>query len=205
MTPKFHHVYQFRIILENVTPSVWRRIHVPETYTFWDFHVAIQDAMGWTDSHLHQFETNNPRTKKKDFIGIPEDVYDGMPIDFETLAGWKLNIRDYFSEENCIMTYLYDFGDGWMHRIEYERVLFKQSKQKYPHCVEGERACPPEDCGGCWAYEKLLGILENPSHEEHKQVKLWMGKKFDPEKFDASRIRFGNPEIRWKNSMMGMT
>lgn len=195
MATKFHHVYQFRIILENITPSIWRQIQVPETYTFWDFHMAIQDAMGWNNSHLHQFETNNPKTKKNEFIGIPEDVYGGDFIDFETLAGWKLYIKDYFSEENRIIPYLYDFGDGWMHRIEYECILFKQSKQKYPVCIAGERACPPEDCGGEWGYENLLEILKNPNHEEHEEMKLWVGKKFDPEKFDASKIRFCNPKI----------
>lgn len=96
------------------------------------------------------------------------------------------------------MPYLYDFGDGWKHCIEYECILFRQSKQRYPICIAGEYACPPEDCGGPWGYENLLKIFNNPHHEEYETMKMWVGKKFDPEKFNASKIRFDNPEIRWR-------
>ena len=138
MLKKFKHVYQFRIILERVTPQIWRLIQVPETHTFWDFHMAIQNAMGWTDSHMHQFETINSKTKDKEIIGVPEYIYDGIVDDFETLDGRELQIGDYFSEESRSMTYVYDFGDNWKHRIEYERILFKQNSQKYPACLYGE-------------------------------------------------------------------
>ncbi len=115
------------------------------------------------------------------------------------MAGWELNIRDYFSEENRAMTYHYDFGDNWTHHIEHEGIFFKQNKQKYPVCISGERECPPEDCGGCSGYERLLEILKNPFHPGYKQMNQWVGKKFDSEKFDASKIRFSNPEIDLKN------
>lgn len=38
---------QFMVTLRHVTPRVWRRVEVPASYSFWDLHVAIQDAMGW--------------------------------------------------------------------------------------------------------------------------------------------------------------
>jgi Plasmid pRiA4b ORF-3-like protein len=197
MKSKFYHVYQFKVVLENIDPPVWRRIQVPEDYTFWDFHVALQGSMGWTDSHMHQFEAKNPKTEKNEVIGIPEDVYDGIIDGEKTLPCWKLYIRDYFSEENRKMFYLYDFGDSWNHHIEYESILFKKNKQKYPLCVAGERACPPEDCGGSFGYENLLEILNNPRHEEYKASRIWAGKNFNPEKFDATKIRFDNPQLRW--------
>jgi hypothetical protein len=49
-------VYQFKITLLEISPKIWRRIQVPEKYSFWDLHVAIQDAMGWDDMHLHVFK-----------------------------------------------------------------------------------------------------------------------------------------------------
>jgi hypothetical protein len=85
--------------------------------------------MGWKDSHLHQFETNNPKTGKKEFIGIPEELYEGINDGRKTLPGRKMNVRDYFSEENRTLSYLYDFGDGWNHLIEYECILFRNKKQ----------------------------------------------------------------------------
>ena len=54
-TPRPKLVHQFLVVLSGTDPLVWRRIQVPEKYSFWDLHVAIQDAMGWLDYHLHEF------------------------------------------------------------------------------------------------------------------------------------------------------
>lgn len=198
----FRYVYQFKISLNNISPLVWRRIQVPETYTFWDFHVAIQDSMGWLDYHLHQFETKNPKTGAKEIIGIPEKIYGEIPYDVPTQPGWKLFIRDYFSEEYRSMPYLYDFGDSWHHLIEYECILFKRKKQKYPICLAGERSCPPEDCGGSYGYKDLLEILKSPDDERYSDMKTWVGRKFDSEHFDPSKVKFDNPHIRWRKAFI---
>jgi hypothetical protein len=200
MKTKFYHVYQFKITLEDVDPPIWRQVQVPEYYTFWDFHVALQDAMGWTDSHLHQFEIKKPKTQAKEVIGVPEEFYDGICDGWRTLPGWKFLLRDYFSEENRTIFYLYDFGDGWNHRIEYEGIFFKKDKLKYPLCVSGERACPPEDCGGYIGYKRLLEILKNPKDKEYKEMKAWVGKNLDPEKFNVTKIRFNNPDLHWNKT-----
>jgi len=83
MKTKYNRVYQFRITLEEIEPDIWRVIQVPETYNFWDLHVAIQDAMGWQDCHLHEFILINPLTGKKTRIGIPSEEF----LDEETLPG----------------------------------------------------------------------------------------------------------------------
>jgi hypothetical protein len=95
MKKKFDQVYKFKITLRESKPPIWRRIQVPKTYTFWDLHVAIQDSMGWSDYHLHEFEIMNPTTKRKVRIGIPEGDFDQ-----EVLPGWNHKIADYFSMEN---------------------------------------------------------------------------------------------------------
>lgn len=197
MISKFHHVYQFKVVLKEIAPTIWRQIQVPEDYSFWDFHISLQNVMGWKDSHLHQFKTKNPKTGKNEAIGIPEDLYDGIDDGRKTLPGRKLHIRDYFSEENRTLSYLYDFGDGWNHLIEYECILFRKKKQKYPFCVAGERACPPEDCGGPFGYQDLLEILKNPKHENYKAMNEWVGKNFDAEQFNPAKVRFENPHLRW--------
>ena len=107
-------VYQFRITLRDIEPAIWRQIQVPEYYTFWDLHVAIQDAMGWTDSHLHLF-TVGPAFRGNTGIGIPME--DG------TIAGWKVPIEENFTEEEPDMEYLYDSGDSWVHDIVLEKIL----------------------------------------------------------------------------------
>lgn len=136
-------VYQFKITLRGIKPPIWRRIQVPESCTFWGLHVAIQDAMGWQDYHLHAFGIPDPATRRKATIGIPDG-----PLDTEFLPSVRLKIADYFSMANRLASYEYDFGDGWLHEIRLEKILPEKEGVGYPICIAGKRACPPEDCGG---------------------------------------------------------
>jgi len=186
-------VYQFKITLEGIKPPIWRRIQVPENYTFWGLHVAIQDAMGWQDYHLHVFEMLNPSTGSKVNIGIPEG-----PLDTEFLPGTQLRIADYFSMENRLAKYEYDFGDGWVHEIRLEKILPRKEGVDYPICIAGKRACPPEDCGGVWGYESLLEAIRDESHEEHERMLEWLGGEFDPECFDPDEVSIDDADARLK-------
>ncbi|MDI3542707.1 MAG: hypothetical protein PWP57_310 [Candidatus Atribacteria bacterium] len=197
MKRKFDRVYQFKITLKGIRPPIWRRIQVPETYTFWDLHVAIQDVMGWQDYHLHQFEMVNPATGNLKLIGLPADDYDWTRA---TLAGWRQKIAQWFTPENKVAVYLYDFGDGWEHKVELEKILPREAGVRYPICLGGERACPPEDCGGIPGYERLLEIISNPDDEEYEEMLMWLGGKFDPEQFDPKKVLFGDPAIRFKKA-----
>ncbi|MBI5346018.1 MAG: plasmid pRiA4b ORF-3 family protein [Chlamydiae bacterium] len=200
---EFKHVYQFKISLQEIQPLIWRRIQVPENYTFWDFHVAIQDVMGWLDYHLHSFVTENLVTGKKEHIGIPEEIYDECFDDYETLPGWDLQIGDYFSEERRFMQYLYDYGDGWDHLIEYEAIFFKKPFQKYPVCLDGARSGPPEDCGGVPGYENFIKIIKDPLNKESQSMRKWAGKdKCNTEVFDKKNVHFDNPKTRFKKAFL---
>jgi len=196
MPRKTEKVYQFKITLKEIRPPIWRRIVVPGDYTFWDLHVAIQDAMGWLDSHLHMFEVFNPRKSKVDIIGIPTD--DFCDDFMEILPGWKRKIATYFSTGNPKARYIYDLGDDWTHDIIFEKALQHEKGIKYPVCVAGKRACPPEDCGGIWGYQNFLEAVLNPFHEEHRETLEWVGGKFDAEVFDAGAVCFEDPEERWQ-------
>jgi len=189
-------VYQFKIRLKDIEPVGWRRIVVPASYNFWDLHVAIQDSMGWLDYHLHVFRIMNPETNVTDEIGIPDDE----PIDdgLEYLPGWKLPIGAYFIKLGNMAEYNYDFGDGWEHEIVFEGVLLKEPKTKYPKCIDGGRACPPEDCGGAHGYNEMLKIVHNRAHKEHKSMMDWLGGKYDPKLFNPKSVHFDNPKERWR-------
>ncbi len=191
MKTEFNRVCQFKISLKGIRPSIWREIQIPENYTFWDFHVAIQDAMGWEDYHLHEFELLKPSTVSKVNIGIPDDDF-GRRV----LAGWTQKIADYFSLKKRTANYLYDFGDCWKHQIEFQKTIPKKRGIVYPVCTNGKRACPPEDSGGIGRYEELLGIIKNPAHEEYEEMVEWLGGEFDPEYFEAKKVRFDDPDSR---------
>lgn len=195
MKKRFSNVYQFRITLLEITPAIWRRIQVPESYSFWDLHVAIQDAMPWKDCHLHQFEIMNPLNGKNSIIGIPDD--EGFD-DFKTLSGWKYKIKKYFTMENRYAHYLYDFGDDWHHSIKLEKILPRFETISYPLCIDGKRACPPEDCGSVPGYYELCRIMKDKNHEEYEEMVTWVGKIYNPEYFNINEVRFDDPDQRFK-------
>lgn len=195
MNKKFDKIYQFKITLQGSKPPIWRRIQVPETYTFWDLHIAIQDAMGWLDCHLHLFELVDPSTGMKLEIGIPEKEFGEYG---ETIPGWKQKINDYLSMENPKIDYVYDFGDNWEHNIQLEKILPREKEVDYPRCIKGKRACPPEDCGGIYGYEEFLEAIRDPNHEEHEEMMEWIGGDFDPEYFDIHKVVFDDPDKRRK-------
>jgi len=193
-------VLQFLIELDGISPLIWRRIQVPSNYNFWDLHVAIQDAMGWTDSHLHHFEIKGKGKRKAERIGIPDfERWSELP---EVFPGWEIWISAYFNDLGVQATYEYDYGDGWIHHIRLEGYIYRDPKIKYPVCIGGERACPPEDCGGVGGYGNLLAVLSNPEHEEHDEMKVWVGEDWDPEKFNPSNVKFDDPYKRWVTAFL---
>ncbi len=186
-------VYQFKILLEGSKPSIWRRIQVPENYSFWDLHVAIQDAMGWSDYHLHEFETTGQFFGNSQSIGIPDPAGDD-----DIIPGWKKKISKVFPEEKKVR-YVYDFGDDWEHVMTLEKILLVEDGVKYPICVAGKMACPLEDSGGLWGYYDKLEILKNPKHPEHADIVEWVGDElFDPTEFAAEEVFFSDPAKRLK-------
>lgn len=200
MKGKSNIVLQFRIALIGIEPAIWRRIQVPSKYSFWDLHVAIQDSMGWLDYHLHAFRVRMPNKRKVVEIGIPSNGFNDFPL----LPGWEIRIIDYFTEPGKSAPYEYDFGDGWDHNIFLEAILLKESGVSYPSCIAGERACPPEDCGGVDGYYQLIEILKDPKHPEYQSYISWLKghaknyHPYDPDQFSPENVMFWDPKKRWK-------
>lgn len=173
-------VFQFKITLLGAKPLIWRRIQVQDC-TLDKLHEYVQTAMGWTNSHLHQFEIKGER------YGDPELLDDGFE-DFECVDSTKTMLSEILpkSGKRFSFKYEYDFGDGWEHEVVFEGCPTVDPKAKYPLCVEGARACPPEDCGGVWGYTDFLEAIGNKKHKEHKSMLEWVGGWFDPEEFDPA-------------------
>jgi len=168
--------FQFKIILSDIRPAIWRRIQVRDC-SLAKLHDYLQVAFGWENYHMHQFEIDGERygTEPEDFGFGPEmhDESDVMLSELLINAGTR-----------SPWIYEYDFGDGWQHRIVFEGYPTREAE--YPLCVEGERACPPEDIGGPWGYAEYLEAIADPHHESHAEFLEWSG-PFDPEAFDASK------------------
>lgn len=191
------HVLRFLIVLSKTDPLIWRRIEVPEGYTFWDLHVAIQDAMGWLDYHLHEFQVSDRRSGQLTTIGIPDLEF---PDERPCLPGWEVCVSNYFSDDSPPARYCYDFGDDWEHAIVCERIWPADPSLTYPRCLSGARACPPEDCGGISGFGDFLAAIADPAHPEHDSLLQWAGGAYDPEAFDPVRVRFDDPRRRLKRA-----
>jgi hypothetical protein len=176
-TKQSRFIYQIKLSLIGVKPPIWRTVLVASDINLESFHEVIQLAMGWTNSHLHQFIAN------KVFYGMPDDDFE-LEMEDET----KHKLSQLLKKEKDTLIYEYDFGDSWEHKILLEKILPYDSSTALPVCIKGKRACPPEDCGGIWGYEELLETISDPKHPDHESMLEWLGGEFDPEEFDLEEI-----------------
>jgi hypothetical protein len=175
-------VLQLRIeLVDSTDPVIWRQVLVPAGYTFADLHAVIQAAMGWQNAHLHQFRVGDlcygPRGIDLDLT--PED---GVRLDQLTAPGAEAGTQ-------AVLDYLYDFGDDWEHRVSVETATVADPDSRYPRCIGGQGACPPEDCGGIPGYQRLREVLDDPTAPEREDLLEWLGlvcpTGFDPVRFDT--------------------
>jgi len=174
-------IYQIQIALKDFKPKIWRRVLIPSETLLPDLHKIIQTAMGWTNSHLHQFIIDGTYYTEKTKDNYLWDELDN--VDYK-----KIKISDFLTTEKQKIKYEYDFGDGWEHDVILEKILEPDPKMKYPVCIAGKISCPPEDCGGAWGYADMLEILKNPEHPEFQEFIDWLGDEFDPEEFDKDAV-----------------
>jgi hypothetical protein len=189
MKPQLHvvqdsPVFCLRIELDRTEPLVWRRIEVLASSTFFDLHVAIQDAFGWLDYHLHEFEVGGQ------CIGMPDEFAERC-----ITPGWTVPLSKYLGHVKTL-SYLYDFGDDWHHTIHVEEVR-SPGVDGYPRCLAGENAVPPEDCGGVLGFQELKEALAKPKSTKYREMRDWLKNgrakvywPFDPSAFDPSTVVF---------------
>jgi hypothetical protein len=163
-------------LLETTEPVVWRRLLVPAGIRLDRLHRVVQTVMGWQDCHMHAFTHGSVR------YGLPDPELGQH--DERTMA-----LGDLVKGDGDRIGYTYDFGDGWEHEIVTEKTTVADPGVRYPVCVAGGGACPPEDCGGVWGYEQLREVLADPAHDEHESMLEWLGlakaSEFDPAAFDS--------------------
>lgn len=167
-------LYRLKVTLLGLKPRIWRRLLVRGDTTLARLHMIVQTAMGWWDYHLHTF------TVRGKVYSVPDpewDVADERRVKLDRLG---LGPR-------CKFRYMYDMGDGWDHEILVEAVTeADRARPRRAVCLDGRRACPPEDVGGTGGYEYFLEAIRDPNHKEHREMQEWIGREFDPEAFSVA-------------------
>jgi len=166
-------IYRLKITLRGIRPPIWRRVEVMPDLSLLELHHVIQGAMGWTDSHLHQFIHHGT------YYSAPDTEFDTP-----TVSERRTKIADLLERPKDRFIYEYDFGDGWEHDVVLEAMEEAQPGVRYARVTGGKRACPPEDVGGCSGYAEFVAVIADPHHEEHQSMLTWVGGRFDPERFD---------------------
>ena len=186
-------LFQFKITLLDSEPAIWRRIQTRDC-TLDKLHEHIQTAMGWTNSHLHQFEIEGERYGDLELLDCGEEAFDYFDSTVTKISEIVPKDGNQFH-----FVYEYDFGDCWRHEVLFEGCLRAEKGARYPVCLEGERSCPPEDVGGIVGYVGFIEAIIDPDHEEHDRLLEWAG-RFDPEQFRAEKatkgMRRGLPDWR---------
>jgi pRiA4b ORF-3-like protein len=172
-------IYRIKVGLRDAKPPIWRRLEVPADITLARLHRVIQVAFGWTDSHIHVFET-------------PYGEYGAADPELGHRSEKPVTLEQVAPAAKERFRYVYDFGDNWLHDIEVEAVLDRDPSASYPRCTAGRRAAPADDSGGIWGHDELVTILADPSHPEHADRLEWLGLEsaadFDPAHFDPAEI-----------------
>lgn len=174
-------IYKLKITLIDSKPLIWRRILVEEDVLLSDLHKIIQSAMGWTNSHLHQFIKDETYYTER----IPgDDLWHEMNnVDYKGIT-----LNELLRFVNNTIIYEYDFGDGWSHEILLEKFIKPDESIKYPICSGGKMKCPPEDVGGIGGYMEMLKVLRNPNNEEYESYITWLGGHFDYKEFYIDKV-----------------
>ncbi|AGT33605.1 hypothetical protein M493_16980 [Geobacillus genomosp. 3] len=180
--------YQLKISLNGIRPPIWRRVLVPGHATFHDLHLIIQEAMGWEQAHLYEFDLRNV------LVSIPDD-WDSFHFGKERLDARRIQLQQWLTEEKQKFLYIYDFGDYWRHTITVEKIETLPKPLERATCLKGKRACPPEDCGGVYGYLELLESAANQdslTDPELLERLDWMydmkGEDFDPDAFNIEEV-----------------
>jgi len=173
-------ILRLKVTLKGSKPPIWRRFDIPESATLNDLHYTLQIVMGWQLCHLHDFTVGKQRY-------CDEMAMDGSVFD-NSINEKSVTLSQIFEKEKDKIEYMYDFGDGWEHTVVLEKRVAAESGVKFPRCVTGKLACPPEDSGSLWGYYDKLDALQDETHEMHEEYVEWMGEDFDPTYFDVEEV-----------------
>lgn len=170
-------IMQCHVWLLDSEPAIWRSFEVSDQISLDDLHGVLQVVMGWEFSHLYDFKIGSDRYAAQ----FP------MPLE-GTLDAATVSLASCQLKKGGKFTYTYDFGDGWLHQITIADLSPWNDDAELPRCIEGDRACPPEDSGGVWGYEGLMERLADPDDPEYEELLDWIGLDFDPDRFDVAAV-----------------
>lgn len=172
--------FRLRVTLADTRPPVWRQLQIANDLRLSEVHRVVQVAMGWKDTHLHQFQMPARDGEEVAPFLTPFDVEEGD----EGVLENDVRLDQVLREPGDALDYLYDYGDDWQHVLELESIHPYDAQGRSSRCLDGARACPPEDCGGASRYQELLDAMDSnePVDDWTREQLNWLG-HWDPDLF----------------------
>jgi hypothetical protein len=169
---------------------IWRRVLVPASMTLRELHGVIQVVMGWEGIHLFQFTLRARRFGSLELAARSPDV---------PLSELRLRLGTRFRYE-------YDLNIPWDHEVRLESRHEADPGRRYPICLDGQEACPPEDCGGLPGFLAQRGAWTTPEVSrdlmalaglvDQLALKRSTGASIDAEEIDDVREALERLEVR---------
>ena len=185
-------MYELKIVLAEIKPAIWRRLLVRGDTNLELLHAVLQVAMGWTNSHMHQFVVGDQR------YADPQSNLESEPGEAPEGDETRTALMEAMPQAKTWFVYEYDFGDSWTHSIMVEKIHPPAPPPKdFAQCLAGMRAGPPDDCGGPPGYIDFLKAIKNPKHPEHEEMLEWIGGSFNPEACDLEKINQCLRRLKW--------
>jgi len=179
-------IYTLEVTLCESDPRIWRRVRVPGATTLDRLHEVVQATMLWEGYHLYEFQVGGG---EEGYGATRYGVYEPTFADEEPpIDATRTALADVAPTVGATFVYAYDFGDNWRHDIAVTDISKPDKRRQYPLCIAGERAGPPEDCGGVWSYRDLLATLATGRDEGYDDMLRWLGGDYDPDGFDRNLV-----------------
>ncbi|HEX2705166.1 MAG TPA: plasmid pRiA4b ORF-3 family protein, partial [Candidatus Lustribacter sp.] len=177
--------YLLRIELMESEPVVWRSVEVASDLTMDVLHEVIQAAMGWQDCHLHAFVLGSA-----DDYGAPRLLTEADTDEGED-GTQEVDVRldQVLRQPDERIGYEYDFGDSWSHEITLEDIRPHDPTAPRAVCLDGARACPPEDIGGIHSHNVVVAWLSGQPGVEPDEPELtrqWLPEDYAPAQFSVT-------------------
>jgi hypothetical protein len=171
--------FLLKIRLLGIEPEIWRRFVVPADISLDRLHDVIQIVMGWRENDLHEFFF-----KKKRFTEYPRREADGPPCGC-------IRLNSLVNRKGQSFRYLYGFEDWWEHQLEIENSRYPGGDWHFGiECLDGARACPPDELEGIKEYREILEALNDTEHEDHEDSLEWYNKNVTIEAFDVDAVNW---------------
>lgn len=172
-------VYTLKVSLQGIKPPIWRKVRVQGDIRLNELHQVIQNLMGWSNSHMHQYAVGNV------LFGEPDPEFRAELKDEQ-----KFTLADIAPQTGAKFRYDYDFGDNWMHEVKVEKIEPKPVDFQHPICIGGARNCPPEDIGGIWGYSDMINAMADENDERHEEFLELFDGPFEAELFDLEETNY---------------